>query len=156
MPTRGDARHRGATWDTFALATAAAVVVVLAVRLSATRTDPYATALWLSAAALGFAAWSIRRRGRELGTQRRRADTAEVERVRLQHRLADVEARLRSLQGLLAMCSWCKSIRDGVGEWRSLEDHLEMHLQASITHAVCPECMRAQYPGLFEGESSPA
>jgi hypothetical protein len=72
------------------------------------------------------------------------------------HRILRLEQELQTVRthhGLLAMCSWCKSIRDGSGEWSALEPYLERYLHAAFTHGVCPECMRVEYPGLFDQTS---
>lgn len=111
---------------------------------------PHAGALLLLGALVALTLLALRRRV-QLRDARRRRHNAEVECGRLALKLQESEARLQSLQGLLAMCSHCKSIRDGAGDWRSVEAYLEQHFQAAFSHGVCPECLRVEYPGLFEG-----
>ena len=151
MAERGEAGPDPAPRDTIALAVAAAVVAVLAVLLPLFGVERHRDPLVaLIVGVLCVAVLSIWRRGRDLRAEAARRSAAERELRRLRLRLEEVTANLHSLRGLLAMCSWCKSIRDGAGDWRPLEDYLEHHLHASLTHAVCPECMRVEYPGLFE------
>ena len=70
-------------------------------------------------------------------------------------RIERLETQLRRSDRLHAMCSHCKSIRETDGRWLRLEDYLEHHFQAAVTHGVCPECMRVEYPGLFENLTDP-
>jgi phosphoserine phosphatase RsbU/P len=67
--------------------------------------------------------------------------------VELQSALADrvgelqeALARVRVLQGLLPICSYCKRIRDDRNYWQQLETYFSEHSDATFTHGVCPEC----------------
>jgi hypothetical protein len=48
----------------------------------------------------------------------------------------------RSLHGLIAICAYCKRIRDAQGTWHVLEDYLSEHSEALFSHGVCPSCMK--------------
>ena len=50
-------------------------------------------------------------------------------------------SRLRSLSGLLPICSSCKSIRDDQGYWNQLELFVENHSEAQFTHGLCEPCV---------------
>jgi DNA-binding response OmpR family regulator len=54
--------------------------------------------------------------------------------------LQDALARLRVVQGLLPICSYCKRIRDDSNYWQQLETYFSEHSDATFTHGVCPEC----------------
>ncbi|HEY3399068.1 MAG TPA: hypothetical protein VGK03_00420 [Geothrix sp.] len=56
-------------------------------------------------------------------------------------------AEIRTLQGLLPICSWCKKIRDDAGLWTQVEDYLAEHTEASFTHGLCPDCVKTHFPG---------
>jgi phosphoserine phosphatase RsbU/P len=67
--------------------------------------------------------------------------------VRLQSALAarvkDLEqamGQVKTLRGLLPICSHCKKIRDDRNYWQQLEEYLAVHTEAQFTHSVCPEC----------------
>ena len=49
-------------------------------------------------------------------------------------------AELLALEGLLAVCSYCKRIRNAERGWSSLERYVEEHSKAEFTHGVCPDC----------------
>jgi DNA-binding response OmpR family regulator len=54
--------------------------------------------------------------------------------------LQDALTRVRVLQGLLPICSYCKRIRDDRNYWQQLETYFSEHSEATFTHGVCPEC----------------
>lgn len=47
---------------------------------------------------------------------------------------------IKTLQGIIPICSYCHSIRDDEGAWDMLETYLSKHSDASLTHGVCPKC----------------
>jgi hypothetical protein len=49
-------------------------------------------------------------------------------------------SEIKSLGGLLPICSHCKKIRDDRGYWNQLEAYLEAHSEAAFTHGICAEC----------------
>lgn len=62
-------------------------------------------------------------------------------------RLAEVNQRLqtsldevRTLQGLLPICSWCRKVRDDEGLWTQIEQYVSSHTGAEFTHGMCPDC----------------
>ena len=69
-------------------------------------------------------------------------------------RLADYERDLnrhvKVLEGMLPICSFCKSIRNENGRWEHLESFISRRSQAEFSHGVCPSCGAAHYPGLVE------
>lgn len=71
------------------------------------------------------------------------------ERMRLTTSNAQLEqslAEIRTLQGLLPICSWCKKIRNDEGLWTQVEHYLAEHTHVAFTHGVCPECTKAHFP----------
>ena len=62
----------------------------------------------------------------------------------LQAALGDV----KTLSGLLPICSSCKKIRDDGGYWNQIEVFIREHSDAEFSHSVCPECIEQLYPGL--------
>ena len=47
---------------------------------------------------------------------------------------------LRLSEGLVPICSWCKSIRNEEGDWESVEDYISRASASEFTHGICPEC----------------
>jgi hypothetical protein len=54
--------------------------------------------------------------------------------------LEDALTRVKRLQGLLPICSYCKRIRDDQNYWQQLETYLSEHSEAVFSHGLCPEC----------------
>ena len=70
-----------------------------------------------------------------------------VRMVELQQSLADrvraleeALARVKQLQGLLPICSYCKKIRDDQNYWQQVESYIAEHSQAQFSHSICPDC----------------
>lgn len=66
-----------------------------------------------------------------------RLETALTERVL---ELENALGRVKNLQGLLPMCSYCKRIRNGRNYWQQVESYIAEHSNAEFTHGVCPHC----------------
>ena len=63
--------------------------------------------------------------------------------------IADLQRALqevKTLSGLLPICSSCKKIRDDKGSWNTLEIYISEHSGAEFSHGICPECMQRLYP----------
>ena len=65
----------------------------------------------------------------------------------LQERLADRVAelqdaltRVKRLQGLLPICSYCKRIRGDDQYWQQVDSYIVEHSDAQFTHGICPPC----------------
>jgi sigma-B regulation protein RsbU (phosphoserine phosphatase) len=54
--------------------------------------------------------------------------------------LADLLARMKRLQGLLPICSYCKRIRDDQNYWQQVESYVSEHSEAEFSHGICPDC----------------
>jgi hypothetical protein len=65
-----------------------------------------------------------------------------------QKRLKEALARVKTLSGLLPICSVCKKIRDDQGYWNQIEKYLEEHSEAEFSHGICPNCAKDIYPQL--------
>ncbi len=53
--------------------------------------------------------------------------------------------RVRALEGMLPICSFCKCIRDDQGDWVQLERYIAGHSEAQFTHSLCPGCAKEHY-----------
>jgi sigma-B regulation protein RsbU (phosphoserine phosphatase) len=49
-------------------------------------------------------------------------------------------ARVKQLQGLLPICSYCKKIRDDRNYWQQVEAYIGEHSEAVFSHGICPDC----------------
>jgi sigma-B regulation protein RsbU (phosphoserine phosphatase) len=70
----------------------------------------------------------------------------EAERDQLIQELQKALANVKSLSGLLPICSGCKKIRDDKGYWNQVESYVQRHSEATFTHGLCPVCMKKYFP----------
>lgn len=52
---------------------------------------------------------------------------------------------IKTLRGIVPICSKCKKIRDDKGFWQQVESYVSKHSNASFSHAICPECTMEYY-----------
>jgi AmiR/NasT family two-component response regulator len=69
-----------------------------------------------------------------------------MEMRRLNSELQDALTQVKTLSGLLPICSSCKKIRDDEGYWNQLETYIQDHSKAVSSHGLCPECAKKLYP----------
>ncbi len=74
----------------------------------------------------------------------------EKERERLIADLEEALSEVKTLNGLLPICSSCKKIRDDKGYWNQIELFIQSHSDAEFTHGICPDCAKQLYPKYFE------
>ncbi len=61
----------------------------------------------------------------------------------LSKRIGELEqalAEVKQLKGLLPICAYCKKIRDEGDYWQQVEQYLQSHSEAKMSHAICPDC----------------
>ena len=49
-------------------------------------------------------------------------------------------AEIKTLTGILPICSYCKQIRNDQGYWQQVEDYISQHSRAMFSHGLCPDC----------------
>lgn len=67
---------------------------------------------------------------------------------RLKEKVAELEealASIKTLRGLLPICSHCKKIRDDQGYWKQIEVYIQKHSDALFSHSICPDCIEEIY-----------
>jgi phosphoserine phosphatase RsbU/P len=68
-------------------------------------------------------------------------DVSELwRRLRVAGRILDYFNRVRTLEAIIQMCSYCKKVRDDQNYWQQVESYLNQHTGADISHSVCPDC----------------
>ena len=55
--------------------------------------------------------------------------------------------QIKTLRGIVPICSGCKKIRDDRGYWEQLDAFVTRHTEAEFSHGICPDCMQRLYPG---------
>ncbi len=75
-------------------------------------------------------------------------DKMERERERLFEELKAAYIMVKTLSGLIPICSGCKKIRNDKGFWIAVETYISEHSEADFTHSICPDCHTELYPEL--------
>jgi len=70
---------------------------------------------------------------------RRRASYLELINVTNEY-LEKALEEVKTLQGIIPICSYCNNIRDEKGLWNKLEAYIHNHSDAQFSHSICPHC----------------
>lgn len=76
-----------------------------------------------------------------------RSDLVKEQRDLLQRQKEELEealARVKQLEGIIPICSYCKKIRDDQNSWLKLETYISKHSDAKFSHGACPDCVEEQ------------
>lgn len=63
----------------------------------------------------------------------------------LVHRYRTALDEVKTLRGIIPICSNCKHIRDDKGAWQQVEVYVRAHSEAEFSHGLCPNCIRELY-----------
>lgn len=50
-------------------------------------------------------------------------------------------AKTTHVEGLVAICMYCKKIKDMNKSWQQLEEYISEHSKIIFSHGICPECL---------------
>lgn len=64
----------------------------------------------------------------------------EQERDRLVVQLQAALAKVKTLQRIVPICSYCKNIRNDKNYWQTVEAYISTHTDTEFSHGVCPTC----------------
>jgi len=71
---------------------------------------------------------------------------AELETREMLNKLNAALGEIRTLSGLLPICTSCKRIRDEQGDWQEIESYIADRSRAEFSHSICPDCAHQLYP----------
>ncbi len=63
--------------------------------------------------------------------------------LKLEKQRKDLEnalSRVRTLEELLSICSYCKKIRSDEKKWEEVEVYISDHTDTLFSHSICPDC----------------
>jgi DNA-binding response OmpR family regulator len=66
-------------------------------------------------------------------------------RLRVAERIVQLTERVRTLEGILPMCAYCRRIRDERGRYQGLEEYVSDKTPAQFSHGVCPDCAKKHF-----------
>ncbi|MFZ4438877.1 MAG: PAS domain S-box protein [Syntrophales bacterium] len=82
--------------------------------------------------------------GQDITERKQAEETLKEEHRRLQQALDEV----RTLRGIVPICSYCKNIRDDEGYWNQVEQYVSKHTDAKFSHGICPACFEREMKGI--------
>ena len=94
----------------------------------------------------------LKERNKQLNSEIADRVKAENEKEVLISELKKALSEVKTLRGILPICSFCKKIRDDKGYWNQVEDYVKQRSDADFSHGICPECVRKHYPDLISSE----
>lgn len=65
-------------------------------------------------------------------------------------KLKTAMSEVKTLRGILPICSYCKKIRDDDGYWNQVEVYIRKRSDANFSHGICPDCMKEHYPEEYD------
>ncbi|SHI57707.1 Response regulator receiver domain-containing protein [Malonomonas rubra DSM 5091] len=74
---------------------------------------------------------------------KKKADLVKAQRDLLQVQKLKLEAaleRIKTLEGIIPICQYCKSIRNDQDSWQRLEEYIESNTDARFSHGICDTC----------------
>ncbi len=78
----------------------------------------------------------------------------EDERKMLVKELQESLGNIKTLKGLVPICSSCKKIRNDGGYWQQVEEYVAEHTEADFSHGICDECAHKLYPQYFKDKKN--
>jgi len=77
-------------------------------------------------------------------------DITELKKVENERELLIAELKsaleeIKTLRGIIPICSTCKKIRSDEGQWTKIETYVEQHSDALFSHGLCNDCMDKHY-----------
>lgn len=70
----------------------------------------------------------------------------QLELKRTSAQLADALDKIKLMEGLVPICSYCKGIRNDTGYWSSVEKFIKRYSNVEFSHGVCDRCMQQHFP----------
>ena len=74
-----------------------------------------------------------------------------------EHLIAELEEALiqiKTLRGILSICSYCKKIKNDKGYWDQIETYIRDRSEAEFSHGICQECAEKYYSDMNLYEDS--
>lgn len=69
-----------------------------------------------------------------------------AERKKAEAELQKALDEVKTLRGIIPICSYCKKIRDDQGYWSKVEAYVSQRTDAEFSHGICPHCIKRYFP----------
>jgi hypothetical protein len=97
---------------------------------------------------LAVAELRVERQSLESTVAERTRDLAQANEV-LNQKNAELQQSLsevKTLQGFIPICSYCKNVRHDQGYWQQVEAYISAQTDARFSHSICPKCLTTHFP----------
>jgi hypothetical protein len=82
---------------------------------------------------------------RQIHYWKRQQFAALLRQIELRASLEQALTEIKTLRGILPICSHCKRVRDDGGYWQQVEVYVRDRTYAEFSHAICPACLKVHY-----------
>ncbi len=89
---------------------------------------------------------AVAQRTRVIEEQSQALEGSNLELQDRNRELSSALSEVRTLQGLIPICAYCKKIRDDQGFWEQMEHYISHHSGAQFSHGICPDCRDQYFP----------
>ena len=62
-------------------------------------------------------------------------------------------SKVKHLQGILPICSYCKHIRNDENYWQQVDSYISQHTDTRFSHGICPDCYESVVKPQLEDRS---
>ena len=69
---------------------------------------------------------------------------------KLDEKVTQLSSEVKTLRGILPICSFCKNVRNDKGYWDRVDVYVKQHTEAEFSHSICPDCYKEHYSDLKE------
>ena len=56
--------------------------------------------------------------------------------------IEEYHSSVQEFRGILTICSYCKKIKMEDGKWKAVEDYINSHTIAQLSHGCCNDCIK--------------
>jgi len=67
---------------------------------------------------------------------------AEIEREKLLAKLQAALAEIKTLNGLIPICTYCSKVRNDKNYWQDVEKYMSERLTSKFSNSICPDCFQ--------------
>ena len=64
---------------------------------------------------------------------------------KLDEKVTQLSSEVKTLRGILPICSFCKNVRNDKGYWDRVDVYVKQHTEAEFSHSICPDCYKEHY-----------
>ncbi|MBU1233851.1 MAG: response regulator [Proteobacteria bacterium] len=87
-----------------------------------------------------------------LGYLRKELEDKNIRLQEANEELQNALNEIKTLRGILPICSYCKKIRNDDDSWHTMEKYISDHSDVQFSHGICQDCAQKYYPDLISSD----